>query len=184
MSLKKKIFGLIITSLISSKGIAQNHRQFSNWLCGDFSINKKENAINSLVGQTHIANLSNIDSNNYWLVEDLSCDKLQRQRLLHVVLLDSGYVGVDIYNLKSDKSNQAITNFKQIKFSNYQKANFAQLIFYYNRPARGFEEFNNSKNTFYLDKYLVELKCCNSFSDFYFDSLKNEKELTLLKKSD
>jgi hypothetical protein len=177
----KKIFGILIFILIASSGVAQNHRQFSNWICGDFSITKKDNAV---IGQSHIVNLSNIDSNNYWLVEDISLNKLTRQRLLHIVLLDSGYVGVDIYNLKREKLIQAITSFKQIKFANYQKANLSKLIFYYNRPARGFEIYNNLNRVFYLDKYSLIVKCCGDFSDFYFDTLKNEKELTLLKKSD
>lgn len=180
----KKIFGILIFILIASSGVAQNHRQFSNWICGDFSITNKDNAVNFINGQSHIVNLSNIDSSNYWLVEDISLGKLARQRLLHVVLLESGYVGVDIYNLKSDKLIQAITSLKKIKFENYQKVNLSKFIFYYNRPARGFEIYNNPNQNFYLDKYSLSVKCCSDFSNFYFDTLKNEKDLTLLKKSD
>ena len=111
----------------------------------------------------------------------MSLNNLKMQRLLHVVLLDSGYVGIDIYNLKNGKSNNAITSFKQIKFDNYQKVNLSKLIFYYNRPSRGFEIFNDSNRFFYLDKYSLSVKCCSDFSNFYFDLLKNEKELILLK---
>jgi hypothetical protein len=181
MCLGKKISGIILLLLINSVGIAQNHRQLSNWVCGDYSINKKENGISTIIGESHIVNLSNIDSSNYWLVEDMSLNNLKMQRLLHVVLLDSGYVGIDIYNLKNGKSNNAITSFKQIKFDNYQKVNLSKLIFYYNRPSRGFEIFNDSNRFFYLDKYSLSVKCCSDFSNFYFDLLKNEKELILLK---
>lgn len=182
MCLGKKISGILILLLINTVGFAQNHRQLSNWFCGDYSINKKENGISATVGESHIVNLSNIDSTNYWLVEDMYLNNLKRQRLLHVVLLDSGYVGIDIYNLKNGKSKNAITSFKQIKFDNYQKVNLSKLIFYYNRPSRGFEIFNDSNRFFYLDKSSLSLKCCSDFSNFYFDLLKNEKELILLKK--
>ncbi len=172
----------IILLLFCSTSKGQNHRQFSNWLCGDFSINKKVNGISSCIGEAHIVNLSNIDSSNYWLVEDLSVSKIKSQRLLHVILLDSGYVGVDVFVLKNDKSVQIITSFKQIKLDNYKKANLTNLIFYYNRPARGFEIYNSSNRFFYLDKSVLSASCCNDFSDFYFDALNDKSEL-LFKKS-
>jgi hypothetical protein len=184
MCLGKKISGIILLLLINSVGIAQNHRQLSNWFCGDYSINKKENGISATVGESHIVNLSNIDSSNYWLVEDMSLNNLKRQRLLHVVLLDSGYIGVDIYNLKNGKSNNAITSFKQIKFDNYQKVNLSKLIFYYNRPSRGFEIFNDSNLFFYLDKYSLSVKCCSDFSNFYFDVVNIKSELLFKKSND
>lgn len=176
--------GIILLLLINSVSIAQNHRQLSNWFYGDYSINKNDKGINAKVGESHIVNLSNIDSTHYWLVEELSLNDLKRQRLLHIVLLDSGYVGIDIYNLKNGKSKNAIASFKQIKFDDYEKVNFSKLIIYYNRPSRGFEIINDSKRSFYLDKYSLSLKCCSDFSNFYFDLLKNEKELILLKKQD
>ena len=184
MCLGKKISGIILLLLINSVGIAQNHRQLSNWVCGDYSINKKENGIIASVGESHIVNLSNIDSTNYWLVEDLSLNNSKRQRLLHIVLLDSGYVGIDFYNLKNGKSNNAITSFKQIKFDNYQKVNLSKLIFYYNRPSRGFEVFDDSSRGFYLDKFSLSLKCCSDFSTFYFEVLSTKSELLFNKKSE
>lgn len=171
---------ILLLFCFTSKG--QNHRQFSNWLCGDFSINKKVNGISSCIGEAHMVNLSNIDSSNYWLVEDLSISKTKRQRLLHVILLDSGYVGVDIFDLKNDKSVQTITSFKQIKLDDYKKANLSNLIFYYNRPAMGFEIYNSSNRFFYLDKLTLSASCCNDFSNFYFDALNDKSEL-LFKKS-
>ena len=182
MNILKKIKAIVLLILISSPGFAQNHRQFSNWLCGDFSINKKVNGISSCIGEAHIINLSNIDSSNYWLVEDLSISKTKRQRLFHVILLDSGYVGVDIFDLKNDKSVQTITSFKQIKLDDYKKANLSNLIFYYNRPAMGFEIYNSSNRFFYLDKLTLSASCCNDFSNFYFDALNDKSEL-LFKKS-
>ena len=184
MCLGKKISGIILMLLINSVGIAQNHRQLSNWFCGDYSINKKENGISATVGECHIVNLSNIDSTNYWLVEDLSLNNSKRQRLLHIVLLDSGNVGIDFYNLKSGKSNNAIASFKQIKFDNYQKVNLSKLIFYYNRPSRGFEICNDLNRVFYLDKYSLSLKCCSDFSAFYFDLLSTKSELLFNKNSE
>ena len=184
MCLGKTISGIILLLLINSVGIAQNHRQLSNWFCGDYSINKKENGISASVGESHIVNLSNIDSTNYWLVEDLSLNNSKRQRLLHVVLLDSGYVGIDIYNLKNGKSKNAITSFKQIKFDNYQKVNLSKLIFYYNRPSRGFEIINDSNRFFYLDKYILSVKCCSDFSNFYFDVINIKNELLFKKNND
>lgn len=171
---------ILLLFCFTSKG--QNHRQFSNWLCGDFSINKKVNGISSCIGEAHMVNLSNIDSSNYWLVEDLSISKTKRQRLFHVILLDSGYVGVDIFDLKNDKSVQTITSFKQIKLDDYKKANLSNLIFYYNRPAMGFEIYNSSNRFFYLDKLTLSASCCNDFSNFYFDALNDKSEL-LFKKS-
>lgn len=184
MRFSKKISGIILLLLINSVGIAQNHRQFSNWFCGDYSINKKENGIVSVIGESHIANLSNIDSSNYWLVEDMPLNNLKRQRLIHVVLLDSGYVGVDIYNLKNGKSNNAITSFKQIKLDNYEKINLKKMIFYYNRQSRGFEILNDSNRIFYLDKYSLSLTCCSDFSAFYFDVLNTQSELLFKKRND
>jgi hypothetical protein len=184
MCLGKKISGIILLLLINSVGIAQNHRQLSNWFCGDYSINKNENGISATVGESHIVNLSNIDNSNYWLVEDMSLNNLKRQRLLHVVLIDSGYVSIDIYNLKNGKSNNAITSFKQIKFDNYQKVNLSKSIFYYNRPSRGFEIYNDLNRVFYLDKYSLSLKCCSDFSAFYFDLLSTKSELLFNKNSE
>jgi hypothetical protein len=184
MNSGKKIAFIILLFLISSSGIAQNHRQFSNWFCGKYSINKKDNTSNISVGESQIVNLSNIDSNNYWLVEDMSLNNIKRQRLLHVVLLDSGYVCVDIYNLKNGKLNNAVTSFKQIKLDNYQKVNLSKLIFYYNRPSRGFEILNDSNRIFYLDKYNLTVKCCNDFSTFYFDVLNIKSELLFKKSND
>ena len=182
MCAKKIIFCLITIILNSLSGTAQNHRQFANWVCGDYSICKKENSASNILGTDQILNLSNIDSNNYWLTESYSIDKFEKQRLLHVVLLDSGYVGIDIYCLKNGKSIQTITSVKQIKLENYNKSNTTALKFYYNRSTRGFEVFNGPKDFFYLDKYSISIMCCNDFSTFYFDILKNEKELKLLKK--
>ena len=171
---------ILLLFCFTSKG--QNHRQYSNWLCGDYTINKIVDGISSCVGEVHIVNLSNIDSSNYWIVEDLSVSKTKRQRLLHVILLDSGYVGVDVFDLKNDKSVQTITSFKQIKLDDYKKANLSELIFYYNRPARGFEIYNSSNHFFYLDKLVLSASCCNDFSNFYFDALNDKSEL-LFKKS-
>jgi hypothetical protein len=184
MRAKKKIFGLIVIILISSQGMAQNHRQFSNWICGDYSICKKENSGSNILGSGQIVNLSNIDSNNYWLTESYSIDKFKKQRLLHVVLLDSGFVGVDIYFFKNGQSINPINSIKQIKLENYNKSNTSTLKFYYNRAARGFEVVNGSENIFYLDKYSMSLMCCNDFSAFYFEIIKSEKELRLLKKTE
>jgi hypothetical protein len=184
MCLGKKISGILILLLTNTVGFAQNHRQLSNWFCGDYSINKKENGISATVGESHIVNLSNIDSSNYWLVEEISLNNLKRQRLLHVVLLDSGYVGIDIYNLKNGKSKNTITSFKQIKFDDYQKVNLSKLIFYYNRPSRGFEIINDSNRFFYLDKPSLSLKCCSDFSNFYFDVLNIKSELLFKKSND
>jgi hypothetical protein len=173
---------ILLLFCFTSKG--QNHRQYSNWLCGDYTINKIVDGISSFIGEAHIINLSNIDSSNYWLVEDLSVSKTKRQRLLHVILLDSGYVGVDVFDLKNDKSVQTITSFKQIKLDEYKKANLSNLIFYYNRPARGFEIMKSENRFFYLDKFIFRVACCNEFSAFYFDALTKESELILIKRVD
>ena len=184
MCTKKMMLGLITIILISSSCMAQNHRQFANWVCGDYSIIKNANSASNILGVGQILNLSNIESDNYWLTEACSIDKFKKQRILHVVLLDSGYVGVDIYWLKNDKSIQTITSVKQIKLENYNKSNTTALKFYYNRSTRGFEMSNGPKEFFYLEKYSMSIMCCNDFTTFYFDILRNEKELKLLKKTD
>ena len=181
--LEKKMVLIIILSLINSSGIAQNHRQFSNWLIGDFSINDKKMDGSIMTIETHFVNLSNIDSNDYWIVEEILFDKVKSSRLFHIALLDSGYVGVDIYKLKPQNPIQVITSIKQIKLENYQKINVSQLVLFYNRAARGFEIKNTTSQLFYLNKYVLKLNCCNDFSDFYFQLLKKKQELVFIKKA-
>lgn len=180
----RKLYSIIIFLLLTTSGFAQNHRQFANWIGGDFSIIKKVNEVDVKIATTQIVNLSNIDSNNYWLVEDMSFAKYKRQRVLHVQLLDSGYVGVDTYELKNNKAVSVLSNAKQIKLENYQKSNQTPLIFNYNRSARGYELLRNSNHLFYLDNVLVKLFCCSDFSKFYFDEFKNESKLLLIKNTD
>lgn len=180
----KKINSIIILLLIYSSGFAQNHRQFANWICGDFSINKKVNEVDVKIASSHIANLSNVDSNNYWVVEDMTIDKIKKQRLLHLSLLDSGYVGLDIYELKNNKPIATISTVKQIKLENYQKANQMQIVFYYNRKSRGFELQKDPNQLFYMDKFMLILNCCNDFSKFYYDKSKEQISLYLYKKID
>jgi hypothetical protein len=180
----KKINSIIILLLIYSSGFAQNHRQFANWICGDFSINKKVNEVDVKIASSHIANLSNVDSNNYWVVEDMTIDKIKKQRLLHLSLLDSGYVGLDIYELNNNKAAATISNAKQIKLENYHKVNQMQLVFYYNRKSRGFELQKNSNQLFYMDKFMLILNCCNDFSNFYYGKSKEQISLYLYKKID
>jgi hypothetical protein len=184
MSILKKINAIVLLILISSPGFAQNHRQFSNWFCGDYTINKIVDGTNTLVATIHIVNLSPIDSSNYWLVEDLSVNKIKKQRLLHLNLLDSGCVGVVIYDLKNDKLVQAITSFSQINFNNYNLINQSTLVMFYNRPSKGFEILKSENRFFYLDKFNLRVECCNDFSAFYFNALKKESELILIKRVD
>ena len=184
MSILKKINAIVLLILISSPGFAQNHRQLSNWFCGDYTINKIVDGTNTLVATIHIVNLSPIDSSNYWLVEDLSVNKIKKQRLLHLNLLDSGCVGVVIYDLKNDKLVQAITSFSQINFNNYNLINQSTLVMFYNRPSKGFEILKSENRFFYLDKFNLRVECCNDFSAFYFDALKKESELILIKRVD
>jgi hypothetical protein len=184
MNILKKINTIVLLILISSPGFAQNHRQFSNWFCGDYTINKIVDGINTSIATTHIVNLSPIDSNSYWLVEDLSVNKIKKQRLLHLNLLDSGCVGIVIYDLKNDKLVQAITSFSQINFNNYNLINKSTLVMFYNRPSKGFEILKSENRFFYLDKFNLRVECCNDFSAFYFDALRNESELILIKRVD
>ena len=99
----KKVNSIFILIFICTSGFGQNHRQFANWICGDFSINKKVNEVDVKIASSHIVNLSNVDSSNYWVVEDMNIDKVKKQRILHLHLLDSGYVVLDIYELKNNK---------------------------------------------------------------------------------
>jgi hypothetical protein len=184
MNILKKINTIVLLILISSPGFAQNHRQLSNWFCGDYIINKIVDGTNTLIASTHIVNLSPIDSSNYWLVEDLSVNKIKKQRLLHLNLLDSGCMGVVIYDLKKDKLVQAITSFSQINFNNYNLINQSTLVMFYNRPSKGFEILKSENRFFYLDKFNLRVECCNDFSAFYFDALKKESELILIKRVD
>jgi hypothetical protein len=180
----KKVNSILILILICSSGFAQNHRQFANWICGDFSINKKVNEVDVKISSSHIVNLSNVDSNNYWVVEDMTIDKIIKQRLLHLRLLDSGYVGLDIYELKNNKAAATISNAKQIKLENYHKVNQTQIVFNYNRTSRGFELLRDANQSFYLDKYSCRINCCNDFSKFYYEKPTEQISLYLYKKID
>ena len=180
----KKINSFIIMLLIYSSGFAQNHRQFANWICGDFSIKKKVNEVDVKITSSHIVNLSNVDSNNYWVVEDMTMDKIKKQRLLHLGLLDSGYVGLDIYELKNNKAAATISNAKQIKLENYHRVNQMQIVFYYNRKSRGFELQKDPNQLFYMDKFMLILNCCNDFSNFYYDKSTRENKMFLIKHVD
>jgi hypothetical protein len=180
----KKVNSILILILICSPGFAQNHRQFANWICGDFSINKKVNEVDVKIASSHIVNLSNVDSNNYWVVEDMTIGKEKKQRILYVQLLDSGYVGVDIYELKNNKAVATISNAKQIKLENFQKINQTQIVFNYNRASRGFELLRDANLLFYLDKYSLRINCCNDFSKFYYDKSTVENNLFLNKITD
>ena len=180
----KKVNSIFILIFICTSGFGQNHRQFANWICGDFSINKKVNEVDVKIASSHIVNLSNVDSNNYWVVEDMNIDKVKKQRILHLHLLDSGYVGLDIYELKNNKPIATISTVKQIKLENYQKANQMQIVFYYNRKSRGFELQKDPNQLFYLDKFMLILNCCNDFSKFYYDKSTRENKMFLIKNVD
>jgi hypothetical protein len=180
----KKVNSIFILIFICTSGFGQNHRQFANWICGDFSINKKVNEVDVKIASSHIVNLSNVDSSNYWVVEDMNIDKVKKQRILHLHLLDSGYVGLDIYELKNNKPIATISTVKQIKLENYQKANQMQIVFYYNRKSRGFELQKDPNQLFYMDKFMLILNCCNDFSKFYYDKSKEQISLYLYKKID
>jgi len=180
----KKVNSILILILICSSGFAQNHRQFANWICGEFSINKKVNEVDVKIASSHIVNLSNVDSNNYWVVEDMTIDKIKKQRLLHLRLLDSGYVGIDVYELKNNNPIATISTVKQIKLENFQKINQTQMVFNYNRASRGFEFLRDANLSFYLDKYSLRINCCNDFSKFYYDKSTVENNLFLNKITD
>lgn len=181
----KRITGVLVLVLFAcSNTYSQNHRQFANWFCGDFTIYQTTSIGDLEIGKCTTINLSPIDSPSYWLVENFSVGKMNTQRLLKITQADSGYVAVDVYQTTAPAKNLTLSMINKFKSSQLKKINKQSIVFYYNRTERGFLLLNNQKSEFLLEKYNWTINCCNEFSKTYFENIKEKATLKLVKKED
>lgn len=179
----KKIVVLILFLQSWMQSFSQNHRQFASWLCGNYQINKSINNNDASIGAATFENLSDIESSNYWVLESVKINQVSKQRLLHVLLLDSGYVGVEEFGWKNSKKLDAASA-KSLIPTQLTKLYDSMEVYVYNREQRGFVAFNSTPKGFIMDKYALVLKCCNHFANFYFKDCKTTDVVYLKKNID
>ena len=173
----KSIFLLSILMLSSCFLNAQNHRQFANWLCGDYTIKVGAVSNERTLGSISYYNLSNVDSSYYWIVEQSKCNGLTNTRILRISLLDSGYVGLEVFVFNTMPKNE-IKSLKAIDLSKLKKLP-ANQVYFYDRPKRGFSNVTSEPTTMLLDKYQMNLSCCDLLSSYFFKQFKIEENATL-----